>query len=379
MTKTGEAVRAAVVSWSCGTDDTDSAGAYLVEGLSAGTQCELVEAKLDGQTLTVLGCERDGAVLPSCSLSVADGLQQVDVIVEPPGPTDFPIVDSCALPLPADPSSIKQQKDVLYATMDGQEQRLDIAWPNGPGPFPLIVFIHGGGWSSGDKAIFNEELTRMAGAGYVAATLNYRLASPGVNLFPAAVQDVRCGLRWLRSQASSYGIDPNRVAAMGYSAGGHLALMLATAADVAGLDSPECPVDTEPVHINGAVSFYGPTDLTDASLFQGILLDGLALEVVRTFLGGYPHQVPDQAALGSPRHHVDSNDAPVLLLHGALDPLVPVVMSRLMRETLQAHSVPSLYLELAQEGHDFPWLSELAPYQRASCTMLAFLDQILQP
>ena len=115
--------------------------------------------------------------------------------------------------------------DVIYGKGGGEDLKLDIVRPAGDAKrLPCIVFIHGGAWRAGSRAAHHDDIRRMAGLGFVAATVDYRLAP--AHPFPAQVQDVKCAIRFLRGHAGQYGLDPDQIAVWGISAGGHLALML---------------------------------------------------------------------------------------------------------------------------------------------------------
>ena len=277
----------------------------------------------------------------------------------------------CEVPAPPDATAINVQRDVTYAVMDGQPQRLDIAWPKGAGTHPLVVLIHGGGWSGGDKSAYHGAMRLLAGQGYVAASVNYRLAAAPRNLFPAAVEDVRCAVRWLRSHAERYAIDPTRIGAMGSSAGGHLSAMLGTAADVDGLDG-ECPMRDISPAVNAVVAIAGPLDIRAAGP-----LDSGQRSMVENFLGMRPEADPARALLASPGVHATRGDAPFLLIHGTADDVVPIRQSRFMRDTLRAAGVPATLIELEGVGHSFPEFSAERRFRTSTCTTLAFLQERL--
>lgn len=279
----------------------------------------------------------------------------------------------CRVPPPAPAAEVNRASDITYAVMDGQPQRLDLAWPKTPGPHPLVVLIHGGGWSAGDKSAYQAEVRLLAGQGYAAATINYRLASAPRNIFPAAVEDVRCAVRWLRSNAATYGIDPSRIAALGISAGAHLAAMLGTAADVRGLDGA-CPLlDVSPA-VSAVVAFAGPHDIRTAGT-----LDGGQRSMVENFLGVPPEADMERALLASPAVHASAGDPPFLLIHGTADDVVPIRQSRSMRESLHAAGVPATLIELPGVGHSIPEFSAESRFRVSTCTTLTFLRERLRP
>lgn len=288
----------------------------------------------------------------------------------------FPIVTSCKVPEPASKDQIHLKKDVQYALLDKQRLLLDIAWPKKAGVYPLVVFIHGGSWRAGNKSSYTTQLTQLSGIGYVAASLNYRLAKAPKNIFPAAVQDVRCAIRWLRANAKTYSIDAKRVVAIGFSAGAHLTAMLGTSDTAKGLDHPGCPVPKPlpSVRLQGAIPVSGVYDLLLAAV-PGQKPD----PDVINFLGGIPSKIPKTAKLASPLYHLDPKDPPFLLFHGTADKRIPVAAARWFKIGLDGVSVPNTYVELPGYPHGYPMLSRQAKYQHISCTILHFLKTILRP
>ncbi|MBW3630052.1 MAG: alpha/beta hydrolase [Gemmatimonadetes bacterium] len=283
------------------------------------------------------------------------------------------VTGDCRVPSPASGAEVNVARNITYTVADGQPQRLDVAWPKGSGPHPLVVLIHGGGWSGGDRSEYAGEMLLLAGQGYAAATVDYRLAAAPRNVFPAAVEDVRCAVRWLKSNAARYGIDPSRVAALGISAGGHLAAMLGTASDVAGLDG-SCPLRDVSPAINAVVSFAGPQDIRTAGA-----LDVSQRGMVENFLGLRPESDMAGALLASPAVHATAGDPPFLLVHGTVDDVVPIRQSRSMRDTLRAVAVPASLIELPGVGHSIGEFSPDPRFRTSTCTTLAFLRERLRP
>lgn len=287
------------------------------------------------------------------------------------------VLQDCTLaPLPA-VADVNYALNREYNQVAGQSLQLDVAWPKTPGPHPLVVTIHGGGWRSGDRLGFREVVAWLAGQGYAAATLDYRLINQpqaGDNLFPAAVQDVRCALRWLRAHAAEFSIDPTRVVALGGSAGGHLSSMLGVASDVAGLDGA-CATSGQELRVLATVSLAGPQDLRKSSGF-----DASNLYLVTDFLGCAPEDCPAKASLASPQAHVNAGDPPFLLLHGQADALVPISQSRGMHAALHQAGVRATLVEVPGLGHEeIDFWAPVPAARSASCTLAAFLRQVLQP
>jgi acetyl esterase/lipase len=287
-------------------------------------------------------------------------------------------VTSCDVPdVPPQDSlnvSIRQ-----YYVANGQKLKMDVYWPKPQGwrgrtwtgPRPIVMIIHGGGWRSGSRTGFRDEARLLAGQGYVAATIDHREASAGVNTFPAAVEDVRCAVRYLRANAAGLNGDPTRLGVIGESSGGHVASMLGVAADVAGLDG-SCPIAGSPA-VDAVVSYYGPQDLRDAAILPNLQSE------VTNFLGATPAQDPAKAALASPIVHVHAGAPPFLFLHRNVDNIVPTLHSQRMKAALEAVGVPATLVLLNEAGHGFAMFKERPKFLATSCTSLAFLAQELQP
>jgi acetyl esterase/lipase len=212
------------------------------------------------------------------------------------------------------------QRDVLWRTVDGERLTADVYLPPTERTGrPAVVMIHGGGWRQGDKQILARQSDELAKLGYVAVSINYRLAP--AHPYPAAVDDVQAAVRWLRAdrQVERYGIDPEQIGALGGSAGAHLAAMAGTLGRGA--------LDTG-ARVRAVVEWSGPMDLTG----QG--LDPRPSGVVATFLGCLPEECPKTAAAASPVTHVDATDAPMLVVNST-DELVPERQARAIAGALE--------------------------------------------
>jgi acetyl esterase/lipase len=236
----------------------------------------------------------------------------------------------CAAPI--------EMQDILYDERFGDDTSLDLYLPDdGKTMRPAVMFIHGGAWSGGDKLEYLLAARRMGGSGYVAATINYRLV-PGA-VYPNAIQDVRCALAFLRAHAGEYGLDPDRVAAVGYSSGGHLASMLGVAEGVAELE-PDCAAGTTGA-ANAVVAGAGIHDLR-------LMADTGSVE---DFVGGSIDEVPDRYERASPVTHVKGGAPPYLLIHGGSDWVVSFEQSEQMKAALEAVGTTARFMELADQGH----------------------------
>ena len=284
-------------------------------------------------------------------------------------------VGRCAPPDRTGAVDVQTQLGLPYATADGDTLRLDIARPGGRGPHPVVVLLHGGGWEGGDRRAMHAEARLLAARGYAAVAVSYRLTQAPRNVFPAAVRDVRCAVRWLRTRSASLDLDGGRIGALGFSAGAHLASMLGVAAEVPALDrgAAACLAasDASPA-VQAVVSVAGPQDLR----VRGPYTQEQA-RLVTNFLGAFPGDAPALAELASPIAHVGARAAPFLLVHGTRDELVPVEHARRMRDALRGAGVPATVLELRGAGHVFPALD--APDRpEVGCTTLAFLERWLR-
>jgi acetyl esterase/lipase len=156
-------------------------------------------------------------------------------------------------------ASITTNLNVAYATVSAS-QKLDLYVPTATnGPLPLIIRIHGGAFSAGDKSSEASAVPALTARGYAMASLNYRLS--GEALFPAGAQDVKAAVRWLRANAATYGIDPNRFAAWGWSAGGYFAQLLGATGDQPTIfDDFTLGNSNVSSAVQAVVSWYGLTD-----------------------------------------------------------------------------------------------------------------------
>jgi acetyl esterase/lipase len=202
---------------------------------------------------------------------------------------------------------------------------------------PAVMFVHGGSWRFGDAGAHAGHAQRLAELGYVAATIDYRLVPEAV--YPAQMQDTACALSFLRSQAQAFGLDPDRVAVVGYSAGGHLVSLLGVAFDDPDY-APDCAAGpTAPPQ--AVVSGAGPQDLRGWS----------DVDNVAEMLGGTIDEVPERYDAASPLLHARPDAPPFLFVHGTSDWIVPVEQSREMRAALRDQGVDARLLELDGVGH----------------------------
>ena len=223
------------------------------------------------------------------------------------------------------PDNIALKTDLQYREGKSTAWKLDLAYPKEPGsrPRPALVIIHGGGWIEGDKSSFTSlehwapgNIIDFVKLGFVAATINYRLSREAP--FPAALEDCKCAVRWLRAHAKEYHIDVNRIGAYGNSAGGHLALLLAMVDKANGLEG-DGPYQDQSSMVQAVVSDSGPLDLD----WRKPENSGLA-KVISEFLAGPPDTLPERIRKASPASYTDKTLPPLLLIYGTADTQVTI-------------------------------------------------------
>jgi acetyl esterase/lipase len=242
--------------------------------------------------------------------------------------------------------------DVTYSVLPGYRPLvLDLYLPSGRQSRPLVLFIHGGGWvggntrHSGALADFPRALAKLAAEGFVVASVEYRLAAEAP--FPAALQDVRAALRFLRTHAQKYRIDGAKVAVWGGSAGGHLAALAALSCGDRTLDPPGAAASAPGSEcVQGAVIWYGVFDYAPVAARA---TDANA----RTFLGCQGPCSADIVRRASPVSYISRGDPPFLLIHGEADRVVEVGQSRTGEAALQAAGVPVRSIYIPGVDHSF--------------------------
>jgi acetyl esterase/lipase len=259
------------------------------------------------------------------------------------------------------------QRDLEYANPDDQHLQLNIARPKSASAVcPAILCIHGGGFRAGTREGNNALCVKLAERGYVAATVTYRLAPK--YQFPAAVYDVKAAVRWLRANAQTYHIDPEKIGVTGDSAGGHLAQFLGVTAGVKEFEGDEGNA-AQKSDVQCVVNRYGPSDLTKS---YGKSVD--AAEVLPLFLGGNLETARARHIRASPLSWATANAAPTLLLHGTDDKYVAHEQAVWMRDRLQACGVEVELLTLEGAGHGFKG----ADAEKAERAMLDFFERHLK-
>lgn len=233
------------------------------------------------------------------------------------------------------PDDVHVELRLRYGEVDGREITLDLFTPKSQPsrPRPAIVFLHGGCWWKGDPSQFHYQAGYLASRyGFAAVSVDYRLSQEAP--FPAALQDAKCAVRWLRSQADELNVDPGRVAVCGGSAGAHLSSMLLT---TAGIPEYEGSGGNEGYSsdVNLGILFNGEFDMWD------LVEKGSLLEPMKQFMGGTPDECPERYDELSTIRRIHPGVPPVLLLHGTEDRCVSHEQSVAFHERLREAGVHS--------------------------------------
>lgn len=270
------------------------------------------------------------------------------------------------------------RSDIVYGHAGGVDLKLDIGSPEGGGPFPVILFFHGGGWQQGDKSHMHKWIRRVVSSGYVGVSAGYRFA-PAFK-WPSQVQDAKAAVRYLRAHASELNIDPARIGVMGESAGGYLALMLGVTSSRDNLEGDGgSPAFSSTVQ--AVVSYVSATDFT---LPRAELSPELKAEMQK-----YYHKSLDQVRIDftgadnpedpilkkiSVLAYVDKNDPPVMMFYGDSDPFVSVEHAYRLQRALQNANVPHELFIVKGGGHG--WTG--APEEETTQKMLVFFEKHLK-
>lgn len=226
-------------------------------------------------------------------------------------------------------------QNVTYCAIDGQEIQMDVYYPASGGPWPGLIFVHGGGWSEGDKAPLPLPVIPSA-FGYLTASINYRMY-PAYR-FPAMIEDVKCAIRYLRAHAQAYHLDPDRIALMGHSAGAHLVALAGLAGQSVGWDrGPFADVSSQ---VQAVIALSGPADLARS-------FPDWVSELINNVFG------LEQIVNASPVQHAHPKAPPFFIAHGDGDPVVPVEQAELLYNALNNVGAQVEKLILSHAGHGF--------------------------
>jgi acetyl esterase/lipase len=294
----------------------------------------------------------------------AQGTATASVKVIPGDPP--PEANPSASPNPAARYEIVRTNNVNYGTGGGTALVTDVAYPkDATGPFPGLVMIHGGEWTSGSRKTFTDLVDDAAARGYVAISIDYRLVG---TLFPGQVEDVKCAIRWLRAHAADYKLDKSKIGLVGISAGAHLG-MIAAYSDATQFQGTGGSAG-ESSAVQAVVNWSGPTDL--ASLYTA--LPALKQGAMATMLGGTPTTAAAAYAAASPLTYVNAGDPPTWSTHGKVDTLVPSTQATALETAAKAAGVVHSLALVEGQGHVF----DDAAARDAAAKAFTFLDAQLK-
>lgn len=264
--------------------------------------------------------------------------------------------------------------------------RMTLFIPRTTAKKPAVIYFPGGGFTSSDYEKFAEMRFALARAGFVVAAAEYRVIP---NRFPAPVEDAKAAVRWVRAHAEEYGVDPDRIAVLGDSAGGYITQMLGTTNDETGWDKGDF------THVSSAVqavvSLYGISDLLSIgegfdetiqaihlspAVTESLLVNGPAFKTLPAPLC----ETPEAAHHASALYHVNGNEPPFLLMHGTVDPLVSPLQSKHMYDTLKAHGDDVEFVMVKGAKHaDLIWHQDAVIHRVITWLKSKLGDPLSQP
>lgn len=262
------------------------------------------------------------------------------------------VLPACAPAEPAKlgiPPDARTLHDLAYVKDGDASQKLDLYLPAKP-TGPLLVWIHGGGWRGGSKA--SPPGLPLLGKGYAVASVEYRFSQ--VALFPAQIEDCKAAIRWLRAHSTEYGYDPQRICAWGASAGGHLVALLGVTGQVKDFDVGENLDQSSAVQC--VIDWFGPADFPayDPDLPTPMVKREKPDSVLAQLFGGPVSQKLELAKRASPVTWVTKSAAPMLIMQGTKDPLVPLDQSQRLYDKLKAAGADATLEVIDGAGHGGP-------------------------
>ncbi|MBL8749663.1 MAG: alpha/beta hydrolase fold domain-containing protein [Planctomycetes bacterium] len=257
---------------------------------------------------------------------------------------------------------------------------LDLVVPVGTGPWPVMVWVHGGGWQGGSRLPIPSQATRLVARGYAVASIDYRLS--GQAIWPAQIQDCKAAIRYLRANAATWSLDGNRIGVMGSSAGGHLVAALATMGNVGPVNAGAFAVDLEgsvgrhvgvSSRVQCAFDLFGPTNMLLANDFPTFDHDAAASPESQ-LIGGALQSNPEKWATVDPISFLTPDDPPLLVMHGTDDTTVPFHESELLVKSAAAIGHDATFFPVQDNGHGGPGFSAAD----ATAVSDAFFDRVLR-
>jgi acetyl esterase/lipase len=273
------------------------------------------------------------------------------------------------------PEGTKVHRNIEYVKDGHERNKLDLYLPEtADAPLPVIVWIHGGAWLGGSKDGGVPALGLLR-KGYAVASINYRLSQHAV--FPAQIEDCKAAIRWLRANAKTYSLDPERIGVWGSSAGGHLVALLGTSGGAPDLEGKGGNAD-QSSRVQAVVDFFGPTDFLqmDAHALSGSpMKHDPATSPESRLIGGAIQDNVEKVGRANPVKYVTKDAPPFLIVHGEQDPLVPFHQSELLYEALKGARSDVTFYKIAGAGHGSAEFN--TDMMRAA--VQAFFDKHLKP
>ncbi len=255
-------------------------------------------------------------------------------------------------------------KDLAYVPDGHERQKLDIyVPPNAAAACPLLIWIHGGAWKEGSKE--NCPALGLLGKGWVVASINYRFSQHAI--FPAQLQDCKAAVRYLRAHAAEYHIDKGRIATWGASAGGHLVALLGVTGETKEFEVG--PNLDQSSAVSCVVDWFGPTDFIHWGDGSTIKKDNKDDVIARLF-GGPVSEKSALAQAASPITYVSKTSAPMLIMHGDQDPLVPLQQSESFQAALEKAGASATLKVYPGQGHGGPRFAD----EEAKRLMFEFIE-----
>jgi acetyl esterase/lipase len=309
----------------------------------------------------IAGCA--GASTPAAAPTKAPAATPTTA-AQPAAPAGMPPLPAGAVPpaggLPAGalsaPVITPTLSNIVYANTSSA-QVLDLYMPEGTGPFPLVVNIHPGGFFTGDKSMIPVTPTlAMLAAGYAVASVNYRLS--GEAPFPAAAQDVKAAVRFLRANAAKYHLNPDQIAAFGQSAGGNLASMLGTSSDIAAFDDPALGNAGISSRVQAVINWFGPNDFSqmdEQAKAQGCAASDQTHSAADSpeskYLGAAVPTVPELVKKANPMSYITPDDPPFFIQKGDQDCTIAIENTKMLADALSEAKMDVQYELLKGVGH----------------------------
>jgi len=286
------------------------------------------------------------------------------------------IFGACKKESTSETSTTATYSDVAYAS-SSSSQKLDIYLPSGDGPFPVVVFIHGGAFLMGDKSMEASNAATLVSKGYAAVSINYRLS--GEAKFPAQIQDCKAAIRFLRANATKYKLNPDKIASWGASAGGNLSALLGTSGGVAELEGAELGNSSFSSRVLVSVDWFGPINFltmdSEASALGFTINTNAASSPESSLMGAAVQSIPEQVAKANPSTYISSDDAAFFIQVGNADRNIPYTQSANFYNALLPILGSKVSYELiAGAGHGGSQFSSTDNMNK----VIAFLDKYLK-